>query len=215
MAQMKNMTMVQQTIDNEIDWGFYDYASQLERTWRQSLPRFSDKGLLQTFPEAKEIIPAKIAELEEARSNEVEIIKKKLTLIKHKSAPENQWFWREIVKIWHGTELLEIDQHIDRLKRLLSVAKGRVPKGRLTEEEIEQARAVPIENLINQPLRKSGKTLVTLCPLHDERHPSFHVYPESNGCWCYGCNQGGDVINFVKLLHGYSFREAVRYLIGK
>ena len=209
------MTMTQQKINSEVDWEFYDYASRLETAWRQSLPRFSDKELLRVFPEAKGIIPEKIAEWEEQRESIVELIRKKLQIVKEKSAQGNQWFWREIVKIWDGMELLRVDQHIVRLKRLLSVARGRTPKGRFTEEQIEQARAAPIENLINQPLRKSGKSLVGLCPLHNERHPSFYVYPETNSCWCYGCNQGGDVINLIKLLHGYSFKEAVQYLITK
>lgn len=208
--------MTQQKINNEVDWEFLDFASRLEKIWRQSLPRFTDKELLKIFPEVKAIIPAKIAEWEEKRDEIYEIIKKKLASIKHRISDEfAQWFWREWIKITDGEELLKAENHIARLKRFLSVARGRTPKGWLTEEQIEQARVVPIENLINQPLRKSGKALVGLCPLHQERHPSFYVYQETNSCWCYGCNQGGNAINFIKLLHGYSFREAVQYLITK
>jgi hypothetical protein len=200
----------------DLDWEFYDYALDLEKEWRRSLPRFTDKELLEIFPEAKTIIPEKIVDWIEERDKILDAIKKKLTLIKYRAPDEfSRWFWREWVKVTDGEELLKIDGHIVRLERLQSVAKGRTPKGRLTEEEIQQALAVPIENLINQPLRKSGKALVGLCPFHNERHPSFYVYPETNSCWCYGCNQGGNVINFVELLHGYSFKEAVKYLIGK
>jgi len=207
------MTITSQKTIKESDWGFYDYAFDLEKEWRKSLPRFTDKELLQIFPEAKAIISEKIAEWIEERNEILNTIKKKLTLIKHRvSNVSSQWFWREWVKVSDGEELLKTDNHIGRLKRLLMTARGWKPKGRLTEEQIQQALAVPIENLINQPLRKSGKALVGLCPLHNERHPSFYVYPETNSCWCYGCNQGGDVINFIKLLHGYSFKKAVRYL---
>jgi len=171
--------------------------------------------LLKIFPEAKVIIPDKITVWEEERDKFSDAIKKKLTIIKYDSSPQNQWFWRALIKVMDGTKLIETEQHIARLKRLLMVARGRKPKGRLSEEQIQQALAVPIENLINQPLRKSGKALVGLCPLHNEKHPSFYIYLETNSCWCYGCNQGGDIINFVKLLHGYSFKEAVQYLIGK
>lgn len=210
------MMMTQQKISNEVNWEFYDYASRLETEWRKSLPRFSDKELLQIFPEAKEIIPAKIAEWGDKRDAVLCAIKNKLTVIKHRVTDEfAQWFWRELVKITDGEELLKIDKQIERLKRLLFIGKGRRSKWRLTEEEIQQARGVPIENLTNQPLRKGRKSLVGLCPLHNERHPSFYIYPETNSCWCYGCNQGGDAINFIKLLHGYPFREAVRYLITK
>jgi hypothetical protein len=197
----------------DLDWEFYDYAFDLEKEWRKSLPRFTDKELLQIFPEVKVIIQEKIAEWTEKRNEILDTIKKKLTLIKQRASDVfSQWFWREWVKVSDGEELLKIDNYIARLKRLLTVARGWELKGRLTEEQIQQALAVPIENLINQPLRKSGKALVGLCPLHNEKHPSFYIYPETNSCWCYGCNQGGDVINLIKLLHGYSFKEAVQYL---
>jgi hypothetical protein len=177
--------------------------------------RYSDKELLQIFPEAKVIIPEKITEWGQKKNKIISIIKAKLTFLKNKKLDDfSYWFYRQWIKTNEGEELLEIDNHISRLKRLLMVAKGWKPKGRLTDEQIQQALAVPIENLINQPLRKSGKVLVGLCPLHNEKRPSFYIYPETNSCWCYGCNQGGDVINLVRLLHGYSFREAVQYLIG-
>lgn len=200
----------------DLDWEFYDYAFDLEKEWQRSLPKFTDKELLQIFPEAKAIIPEKIVEWEEKQKELSDSIKNKLTLIKNQvSDVFSQWFWREWVKVSDGEELLKIDNHIARLKRLLMVARGWKPKGRLTEEQIQQALAVPIENLINQQLRKCGKALVGLCPLHNEKHPSFYIYPETNSCWCYGCNRGGNVINFIMLLHGYAFKEAVEYLIGK
>lgn len=210
------MTITNELIIKEPDWEFYDHAFDLEKEWRKSLPRFTDKELLEIFPEVKAIIPEKIAELAERRNRFFDTIKKELTVIKHRVTDEfSQWFWREWIKVNEGEELLKIDGQISRLRGLLSVAKGRVPKGRLTEEQIQRALAVPIENLIGQPLRKSGGALVGLCPFHPEKHPSFYVYPETNSCWCYGCNQGGNVINFVRLLYGHSFKEAVQYLIGE
>ncbi len=201
----------------EPDWDYLNWAWDQEEKWQKSLPKFTDKELLEIFPEAKEIIPEKIQEWEEEKSKIHNIIKKKLTLVKNKVSDEFwQWFWRWAIKMTNGEEFLIADGHIKRLKRLLSVTENNEYKGRFTEEQIQQALAVPIENLINQPLRKSGKALVGLCPLHNEKHPSFYVYPETNRWWCYGgCGQGGDVINFIKLLQGYSFKEAVQYLIGK
>jgi len=193
-----------------------NFVRNLEEEWRKSKIHYSDKELLEIFPEAKKVIPEKIEEWQEKKEKLIAIIKKKLVLIRDRTADEfSRWFWREWVKITEAEELLKIEDHISRLKRLSSVAKGRVSKERLTEEEIQRALTIPIESLINRPLRKSGKALVGLCPFHSEKHPSFYIYPETNSCWCYGCNQGGDVINFVKLLHGYSFKETVQYLIGE
>jgi len=211
---------IQQLLRTEKGWDseeeFFDYAITVEKQWQGSLPRFTDKELLKIFPEAKEVFTKKIAELGEIRDELADRIKKKLVLIKRRVPDEfSQWFWREWVKVTDGENILKVDDHIMRLKRLLTVGKGRKPRGWLSENEIQQALAIPIENLFSKPLRKCGKTLVGLCPLHNERHPSFYIYPETNSCWCYGCNRGGDVISLTRLLYGYSFKETVRYLIGE
>lgn len=194
------------------------YFMELEGGWRKSLPRLADKELLEVYPEAKAVIPEKIAEWGQVRGASLGSIKKKLMLIKHRDLDDfSHWFWRRWVMVTDGAELLKAEGHIARLKRLLAVSEGRKTKGGLlTEAQIRQARDVPIENLISQSLRRSGKALVGLCPLHNERSPSFYIYPDTNRWWCYGgCARGGDVINFVELLRNCSFREAVQYLVGK
>ncbi len=64
-------------------------------------------------------------------------------------------------------------------------------------------------------LRKSGKSLQGLCPFHNERTPSFHVFPESQTWRCFGCQEGGDVFTFVEKQQGVDFPEALRYLAEK
>jgi DNA primase len=64
-------------------------------------------------------------------------------------------------------------------------------------------------------LRKSGKSLQGLCPFHNERTPSFYVFPESQTWRCFGCNEGGDVFTFVEKQQGLDFREALLYLAEK
>ncbi len=61
-------------------------------------------------------------------------------------------------------------------------------------------------------LRKSGKSLQGLCPFHNERTPSFYVFPESQTWRCFGCNEGGDVVTFVEKQLGLDFRDALLYL---
>jgi DNA primase len=51
-----------------------------------------------------------------------------------------------------------------------------------------------------------------LCPLHDDRQPSFLVDPHKNLFYCYGCGRGGDVIRFTELYHQVRFPEAVALL---
>ena len=51
-----------------------------------------------------------------------------------------------------------------------------------------------------------------LCPFHNEKTPSFCVYPENNSFFCFGCNKGGDVIAFIMGVENLDFTEAVRFL---
>ena len=46
-----------------------------------------------------------------------------------------------------------------------------------------------------------------LCPFHDERTPSCHVYEDS--FYCFGCGVGGDIITFEMMYSGISFRQAL------
>ena len=49
-----------------------------------------------------------------------------------------------------------------------------------------------------------------LCPFHPEKTPSFSA---KGGYWkCFGCGEGGDVIDFIAKLHGLSVIESARML---
>lgn len=204
--------MINEKLQSEDE--FYDYANELEMEWKQSMPKLTDKELLAIFPEAKEIIPEKIKEYGEEKAEIIDTIKKQLSLIKDRTSDDfSRYFWRQWVKATEGAELLKTEKQITRLKRLAFVSSGKVSKNSLTEDQIQQALAMPIENLINKPMRKSGNKLVGLCPFHEERHPSFYIYTTSNSFYCFSCIKGGNAINFIRQLYGFSFREAVEYLI--
>jgi DNA primase len=53
---------------------------------------------------------------------------------------------------------------------------------------------------------------VGLCPLHEETRPSFYVNTRKNVFYCHGCGQGGDLIRFVRLSRGLSFRQSLACL---
>ncbi len=73
---------------------------------------------------------------------------------------------------------------------------------------------VPLVDVVNAAVRlqQSGRYLKGLCPFHEEKTPSFFVFPE-RGTWrCFGCGRGGDVISFVMEREKASFVEAVELL---
>lgn len=49
------------------------------------------------------------------------------------------------------------------------------------------------------------------CPFHEERHPSFTTYPETNSWYCFGCGKGGNVFNFVKEYKKLDNKETLWY----
>ncbi len=57
-----------------------------------------------------------------------------------------------------------------------------------------------------------GKNLKGLCPFHNEKTPSFTVYPENGSFYCFGCGVGGDVFTFTRLIENLDYIEAVRLL---
>ncbi len=61
-------------------------------------------------------------------------------------------------------------------------------------------------------LKKRGHIYFGLCPFHNEKTPSFAVYPDTSSFYCFGCGKGGDVISFVMERDNLEYIEAVRAL---
>jgi DNA primase len=61
-------------------------------------------------------------------------------------------------------------------------------------------------------LEKKGGRYWGLCPFHNEKTPSFTVDPDRKMYHCFGCGQGGGIINFIMEMDKLSFPEAVETL---
>lgn len=61
-------------------------------------------------------------------------------------------------------------------------------------------------------LRQVGPTFKSLCPFHDDHHPSFDVDPRRQRYRCWSCGKHGDVFNFVQEFEKVSFPEALELL---
>ena len=84
---------------------------------------------------------------------------------------------------------------------------------RINERFIQELQdKIDIEQVISSHinLKRRGKNLVGLCPFHNEKTPSFTVYPESRSFYCFGCGAGGDVISFVRRMDNLDYIEAVK-----
>jgi DNA primase len=85
----------------------------------------------------------------------------------------------------------------------------------MAREDVEALRRQnPIEAVVGRyvALRRSGRTLRGRCPFHDDHHPSFHVYPDTQSFYCFGCGAHGDVFTFVMRIENVDFRGALQRL---
>ena len=65
-------------------------------------------------------------------------------------------------------------------------------------------------------LVQSGRNMKALCPFHNEKTPSFFVFPESQSWRCFGgCADGGDMFSFIMKTDELSFRDALQNLADK
>jgi len=86
------------------------------------------------------------------------------------------------------------------------------PEAIKSEAVRDPERAYRAAGYADRLTRDGPDRLKGLCPFHEERTPSFVVF-EDGGFKCFGCEEGGDIIDFYRKLHpGSGFREAVERL---
>lgn len=75
---------------------------------------------------------------------------------------------------------------------------------------------VPLDAIVSRlvDLTPTGGRLVGRCPFHEDRSPSFSLYPSTGTYYCFGCGAHGDVISFVMQERSFTYHEALDYLEG-
>src|SRR4030081_2148803 len=91
--------------------------------------------------------------------------------------------------------------------------------GRISDRDIAAIRErVRIEDVVGDyvQLRRAGAdSLKGLCPFHDEKSPSFNVRPGHGTFHCFGCGEGGSVVDFMMKIEHLGFVEAVERLADR
>ncbi len=185
---------------------------ELERRWRDSQPKMSDKQLYESFLKGSDIIDSKLREIDDEIIQVRDQINNLVGQIA--KASENDRILGEVL-LKHGLikEQCELERQRRQLLRYKYISKKhKSPSGH--KLDVESARNYPILSLAEQytRVRRTGKTFVGRCPLHDDRSPSFYVYPESNSFYCFGCNKGGNGINLVMEKEQMAFKDAVHFI---
>ncbi len=61
-------------------------------------------------------------------------------------------------------------------------------------------------------LKRAGSNMKGLCPFHNEKTPSFTVYPSDNSFYCFGCGVGGNAITFIRQIEHLDYQDAIEFL---
>ena len=76
-------------------------------------------------------------------------------------------------------------------------------KSRIDLSEVIGARVI---------LKRAGRLMKGLCPFHQEKSPSFVVYPDEGRYHCFGCGKSGDVFTWFQDTQGLDFADTLKEL---
>jgi DNA primase len=82
-------------------------------------------------------------------------------------------------------------------------------------DDIERVRAATdLMDLISEvtKVKRSGRSVMAVCPFHQEKTPSMSVDRGRGLYHCFGCGKGGDIFRFVQETQGVDFSDAVELL---
>ena len=85
-----------------------------------------------------------------------------------------------------------------------------IPAEVISEIKYKNEIAEIISPYVN--LKRRGRNLIGLCPFHNEKTPSFTVYPENGSFYCFGCGVGGDIFTFTSMIENLDYIESVKLL---
>jgi DNA primase len=99
-----------------------------------------------------------------------------------------------------------IDEQSKKLKRLSFTGKN--------NHDIEDIKKnVPIDMLLDtKPIHKSPNNYKYICPIHNEKTASFVWYKDSNSFYCFGCGEGGSIIDLYMNINKCEVKEAIKEL---
>lgn len=115
----------------------------------------------------------------------------------------DEYLW-EIKKADEYRILKECRQRV--IEFLKSIRKGKKVVGKIYPEDIEIAKNVSIESIIEVNSRG-----MALCPNHADTRPSMKVYPTRVHCFVCGFDE--DVLGLYQKINNCGFIEAVKALI--
>lgn len=63
--------------------------------------------------------------------------------------------------------------------------------------------------------KRAGAVSVCLCPVHNEKTPSFTFYKKTNSGYCWGCGFSADTIKLTEVVLNVDFIRAIEFINGE
>jgi hypothetical protein len=180
-------------------------SEDLRRSWEQNQPwmKYTPESWIHIFPEMRN----RVEELLLQKLDSRERIKKlyDLTEATFSKNLNERLFEEALLDATLGKTLLSLDAKIKVYRRMLFDNSSK-SSGVISQTVISQAKSVPMESLIDQPIKRGQ----ILCPFHHEKTPSCKVYPDH--IHCFGCGKSLDTIGYIMETQGLSFIDSVKFL---
>jgi len=177
------------------------------------MKKITIKSLFKIFPNALKILREKIIEtIDQIGDAKFRLITSYWHSLR---VAEAKPICEAVAEIIWEKEIKPLQRRLKRLiyqHELLTSPKNKKRQKFISAESVkENIDLRPLIESTGVKVRRAGKYWVAICPFHPEKHPSFYIY--DNHFHCYGCGIHGDVIKFIELKEGLSFKEALNFLI--
>lgn len=106
---------------------------------------------------------------------------------------------------------------VDGLKKNTENLGGELPASRASSDRLpdrflEQVRAADLGAILDALGVEVGSSGMAICPFHPDTNPSLSVDVDRGLYHCFGCEAGGDLIDFVERHRSLDFVEACRWI---
>lgn len=128
----------------------------------------------------------------------------------YENSKSPNWLTKIFVDIITINELEPLKRKYKYWQYLINRQQNKITNKPIDLENIKHN--LPCSELLSQPKETSQQRNKYLCPLHNEDTPSFVFYKKTNSFYCFGCHQGGNVIDLYMKLNQCDFKTAITEL---
>ena len=200
---------------------FTEEEFELLNNFKHDYKKPSPIELLETFPEAAPIIQRNYKILKNKRQKAEEICGKYLSKVYKILRAETAGIPKETTnemekyldKVFYYYRMEKYNHRVLQLNQLLKIMDWkRKPKNlkNITNQDITMAKQIPLSNFL-----ETNRAGFSICPFHNDIHPSCKVYTKENRFHCFSCGADGDVIDFISKTSGLNFINSVKKLLNK